>query len=104
RLRVYAGNVNPDEIFQAILADLPNQPGLHQLSISFGFPESTDSRDYAAMQSQVMAAFASAGVSVFASSGDRGVFDGAGNRQPSIPASVPHVTGVGGTSLFLDFS
>src|SRR6185295_17823831 len=55
-IRVYAADENDpvgdDELIQQVLADLPTQPTLHQLTISFGADESTSDRDYIAIEAQ----------------------------------------------------
>ena len=57
---------------ELVLADLPGQPGLHQLSISYGADEGSSDRDYIAIEAQYMAALVASGVTVFAASGDAG--------------------------------
>lgn len=108
RVRIYAANENDpvadDELIQQILADLPNHPSLHQLTISFGIEESSADRDYIAIEAQYMATLVGSGVTVFAASGDSGAVDSSGNIQTWFPASMPDVTAVGGTSLRLDAS
>ena len=106
-IRVYAASENDpvadDELIQEVLADLPTQPGLHQLTISFGTDENAVDRDYIAIEAQYMAALVSGGVTVFASSGDNGALDNAkATVQTGFPASMPDVTAVGGTTLTLD--
>ena len=105
-IRVYAADendpVSDDELIQQILADLPTQPTLHQLTISFGADESTSARDYIAIEAQYMASLVSAGVTVFAASGDTGALGNNGTVQTGYPASMPDVTAVGGTTLILD--
>jgi hypothetical protein len=106
-IRIYAGSgndpVSDDELIQQILADLPTQPALHQLTISYGLDENAADRDYIAIEAQYMAALVSQGVTVFAASGDNGALDNFKRSiQTGIPASMPDVTGVGGTTLNLD--
>ncbi len=108
-IRIYAASetdpVGDDELIQQVLADLPTHPTLHQLSISFGLDESAADRDYIAIEAQYMANLVSAGVTVFASSGDNGALDNAAlTIQTGFPASMPDVTAVGGTALTLDTS
>ncbi len=106
-IRVYAASENDpvgdDELIQQILADLPTQPTLHQLTISFSLDENAADRDYVAIEAQYMATLVSSGVTVFAASGDNGALD---NEQATVqtgfPASMPDVTAVGGTTLTLD--
>ena len=106
-IRIYAANENDpvgdDELIQQLLADLPSQPSLHQLTISYRTDEGSSDVDYIAIEAQYMATLVSQGVTVFAASGDYGVL---GNSLKSVqvgyPASMPDVTAVGGTSLTLD--
>jgi kumamolisin len=107
KVRVYATTdlafVHLDKAFQAIISDLQSQPGLRQVSMSFGggevfIPQSQRNTDAA-----YFATMAGAGVTVFASSGDSGCLDpGYTTVTVEYPASDPSVTGVGGTSLYLD--
>lgn len=106
RIRIYAADENDpvgdDELIQQVLADLPSQPGLHQFTISYGLDESVADRDYVAIEAQYMATLVSAGVTVFASSGDNGALDNeAENIEVGVPAAMPDVTAVGGTNLSL---
>jgi kumamolisin len=88
--------------------DLPSFPGMTVISTSFGNTESSDGGDLQSF-AQVTAAFAAAGITIVASSGDAG-----SNPDASIaggeylssaplgvayPASDPSVTGVGGTTI-----
>jgi len=101
-----------DEAFQKILTDLPQQPGLHQLSLSFGNGESVSPPSWLQHEAGVFASLAGAGVTVFASTGDGGSnpnlnaspvsYSSSAALQPEWPADDPNVTGVGGTSLFLN--
>ena len=105
-IRIYAADENDpvgdDELIQQVLADLPTQPTLHQLTISYGADESTSDRDYIAIEAQYMASLVSAGVTVFAASGDTGALGNNGAVQIGYPASMPDVTAVGVTTLILD--
>jgi kumamolisin len=99
-----------DEAYQQIYADLATNPNLHQLSISFGTGEVEMDRDYFLIEAQYMANLAGAGVTVFAASGDGGAqpdpstgqFNSSADLQVEYPASDPSVTGVGGTTLYLN--
>ncbi len=113
KVRVYAttdlSSVHLDQAYQAILNDLPSQPALHQVSLSYGAGETYLSTDQMETDDQYFASLAGAGVTVFVSSGDGGSIPGPnGNRDSSAaiqaesPASDPNVTAVGGTSLSLD--
>lgn len=107
RIRIYGlsrdSGSGEELALQQILADLPSQPGLHQLSISYGIGESTYSGDYLKMAAQTVAALTASGVTVFASSGDYGAYPTSKSniKEVNIPAGLPDVTGVGGTSLHL---
>ncbi|HEY2825680.1 MAG TPA: kelch repeat-containing protein, partial [Gemmatimonadales bacterium] len=107
KIRVYvAGSMNTqplDKCIEAIINDLPSQPSLHQVSMSFGTPESQNSGGELATESGYFATLAISGVNVFVSSGDSGssIPDGRGNYifGPAYAASDPNVVAVGGTSL-----
>jgi kumamolisin len=98
--------------YQQIYADLPSQSGMHLVNLSYGVAESYLVA-YAPSQlqsdSQNLAALASGGVTVFASSGDgasnpdpnSGRYNASSPASPSHPASDPSVTGVGATTLRL---
>jgi kumamolisin len=116
KVRVYATRdlipVHLDEAYQAILNDLPNQPELHQVSLSYGIGELYISTAQMETDTQYFAALAARGVTVFASSGDGGSTPGrsgnpeddSGPVQVESPANDPNVTAVGGTSLYLNSS
>jgi kumamolisin len=95
------------ECFAQILNDVPSQPSMRVVSISFGDTEGDEGAGALQTYSQVAASFAAAGVSVFAASGDAGSnpIPGGENYSPAaslavdFPASDPSVTGVGGTTL-----
>jgi hypothetical protein len=114
-VRIYGANENDpaanDEILQQVYADLPTQPGLHQLSISIGNTELEVDHDYLVIEAQYMASLASGGVSILSASGDTGAFSqgatdlgepNANVLQVTTPTSDPSVTGVGGTTLVLN--
>jgi sugar lactone lactonase YvrE len=98
-----------DDACSKIYQDAQTTPGLHEVSISFGGLESDITPNEAASLTQSFATLASAGLAVFAASGDggsnpndyTGLYDLASPRQTEYPASDPDVTGVGGTSLQL---
>jgi kumamolisin len=110
-IRVYgtsSSDMTASHALQQVLADLPSQPQMHQVSMSYGVVENELSNGQIQADSQILAAIASQGVSVFFSSGDggsrpdpaTGEYDGSA-AQPAVvyPASDPSVTGVGGTTL-----
>jgi len=112
KVRVYAttdlGFVHLDEAYQAIINDLPSQPTLHQVSLSYGLGETYESAQQMQTDAQYFASLASSGVTVFVSSGDGGSSpgqngweDNSGPVQVECPANDPNVTSVGGTSLYL---
>lgn len=113
RIRVYAsGSLEYPYLLRAldqILEDLPSQPGMRQLSMSFGMGETYmgGSRGEAAAQHQKFLKLAAAGVNVFVSTGDAGSNPdsqgrpNAGPTQVQYAASDPAVIGVGGTTLML---
>ncbi len=108
-IRVYGGAedspVSDDQILQQVLADTATNPNMHQLSISYGLDEDAVDKDYSAITAQYMAAITAVGVTVFASSGDNGALSNdASHQMVGLPASVPEVTAVGGTSLRLDLN
>ena len=95
---------NVDSAYSQIASELKagTQPALHQISMSYGANEDEYSSGGLEAEAQYFATIASYGVSIFASSGDNGAFDLDGNVSANYPASDVNVTGVGGTSLFLD--
>ncbi len=111
KVRVYASKTlsftNLDLCYQRILNDLPTQPGLRQVSLSYGLGETNASVSQMQTDSQYFSSLAAGGVTVFVSSGDGGSSPGAsghdhtGPVQVETPASDPNVIAVGGTSLFL---
>jgi kumamolisin len=113
-IRIYATidleSTHLDAAFLKIYNDLQSHPSLHQLNLSFGSNESDMSASEMQSEAQRFATLASAGVTVFASSGDggsnpssaTGYYSSRAPAQPGYPASDPSVTGVGGTSLILD--
>ncbi len=101
KVRVYGVNgldeTDLDLAYQQIYTDAANNPqlGLHVVSLSYGGSEGSSAQ--LQTDDALFAQLASAGVTVFASSGDNGSTAGAQN-----PASDPNVTGVGGTSITLN--
>jgi kumamolisin len=113
-IRIYATTdlhfTNLDQAYQRIINDLPSQPGLRQISLSYGLGELYEAPAQIATDAQYFATLAAGGVTVFVSSGDGGGSPGmsghgqTGPIQVEAPADDPHVTAVGGTSLFLNSS
>jgi kumamolisin len=111
-VRVYATKslsfVNLDKAYMRIFSDLPSQPLLHVVSLSYGLGETYVSASQVRTDAQLLANLASAGVTVFVASGDGASSPGTagkpntGPTQVETPASDASVTGVGGTSLTVD--
>ena len=112
KVRVYC-LTDITSVAEAVLADLPNNPSIHELTYSGGDTEVTSPT----ADSQYFMALAAQGVSVFAASGDAGsnispmLFNGNLQVYSSVaplavdyPASDPYVTGVGGTSEQLNYA
>ncbi len=98
--------------YHQVYNDLPSQPGLHQLNLSYGTGEARVPDSLRADDSQIFAALAAAGVTICASTGDGGSnpdpssgnYSASATLQPILPAADPSVTGVGGTTLILDIT
>jgi kumamolisin len=115
-VRVYASGslqfVDLDLALDNLIADLPTQPAIHQLSISLGLGETFlgGPQGEVATQHQKFLQLAAAGVNVFVSSGDAGSHPDNTGHNPTGPlqaeyeSSDPVVIGVGGTSLTLNNS
>src|SRR5689334_1446123 len=111
KIRIYASGtldfVNLDAALDRIIADLPSQPGMRQLSISLGLGETFMAKAEVRTQHTKFLKLAAAGVNVFISSGDAGAspdvtgHSSSGPVQAEYEASDPAVIGVGGTSLKL---
>ena len=114
KVRVYAttdlGFSHLDQAYQRIINDLPSQPTLHQVSLSYGLGETYESTTQMQTDAQYFATLAANGVTVFVSSGDGGSSpaggfeDNTGPVQVECPANDPNVTSVGGTTLHLTAS
>src|SRR5262249_44643975 len=113
KVRIYATTdlsfVHLDQAYQFILDDLPSQPALRQVSMSFELGELYEGAAQLQTDSQYFAAIAAEGVTIFVSSGDggstpgpNGYADNSGPLQVESPACDPSVTAVGGTSLYLN--
>jgi kumamolisin len=111
RIRIYATGslrfVDLDLALDRIIADLPGQPGMRQLSISLGLGETFMAKDEVDVQRSKFAKLALAGVNIFVSSGDAGSnpdvtgHNSAGPLQAEYESSDSSVIGVGGTTLSL---
>jgi len=92
-----------------IIADLPSQPGMRQMSISLGLGETFMGGPNGEVRTQHMKflRLAAAGVNIFVSSGDAGSnpdesgHGSTGPTQAEYESSDPSVIGVGGTTLTL---
>ncbi len=114
KVRVYAtkdlSSVHIDQAYARIVSDLPSQPTLHEVSLSYGLGETYTTSSQVHTDDNYFAELASAGVTVFVSSGDGGSSpDTTGQKhtgpvQVETPASDPNVTAVGGTTLEVDSS
>jgi kumamolisin len=112
KVRVYAAtdleDSDLDECYNQVYEDVTKHPdlGIHQMSMSYGEGEQSTTLGQVETDDQYFAELASAGVTIFASSGDEGSTPDAnggehGSVQVESPASDPNVTGVGGTTLVL---
>jgi kumamolisin len=112
KVRVYATTslsfANIDQAYQTILNDLPSQPALHQVSLSFGLGEAYEALSQLQTDAQYFASMAASGVTVLVASGDGGSSPGTNGWEDNTglvgvesPASDLSVTAVGGTSLYL---
>jgi len=111
KVRIYASGslsfVDLDRALDQIIADLPTQPGMRQLSISLGLGETFMAPGEVTVQRQKFLRLAAAGVNVFVSSGDAGSnpsvsgHSSTGPTQAEYESSDSNVIGVGGTTLTL---
>jgi kumamolisin len=111
-IRIYATGslsfVALDLALDRIIADLPSQPGMRQLSISLGLGETFMAPAEVATEHTKFLHLAAAGVNVFVSSGDAGSNPDSTGHSPTGPLQAEYassdssVIGVGGTSLRLN--
>jgi kumamolisin len=113
KIRIYATGslqfVDLDRGLDRIIADLPDQPGMRQLSISLGLGETYMGGPGGEVATQHMKflKLAAAGVNVFVSSGDAGSNPDESGHNPTGPTQAEYessdssVIGVGGTTLKL---
>ena len=115
RIRIYAtktlGDADLDSGYNNIINDIPTQPSLHQVSLSFGSGELESSTSTMKSDSQLFATMAATGgITVFCSSGDEGSATNSrgqahtGTIQVESPANDVNVTAVGGTTINLSGS
>jgi kumamolisin len=114
KIRIYASGslsfVDLDRALDQIIADVPTQPGMRQLSISLGLGEAYlgGPQGEVATQHQKYLQLAAAGVNVFVSTGDAGSnpdqtgHSSGGPVQAEYPSSDSAVVAVGGTTLVLN--
>jgi len=111
-IRIYATGtlsfVALDRALDRIIADLPANPGMRQLSISLGLGETFMSPGEVNTEHAKFLRLAASGVNVFVSSGDAGSnpdssgHSSGGPLQAEYESSDSAVIGVGGTSLRLN--
>ncbi|MDD2765679.1 MAG: immunoglobulin domain-containing protein [Opitutaceae bacterium] len=117
KIRVYTTGeldfVYLSQAYQQIYDDATSHPemALHQVNLSYGIRESGAPDSWKQSDAQNFAALASAGVTVFASTGDGGSnpdssggYSASAPAQPSYPASDQSITSVGATTLNLTSS
>jgi subtilase family serine protease len=113
KVRIYATTdldfPHLDQAYQRIINDLPSQPTLHQVSLSYGLGETYESATQMDTDAQYFASLAASGVTIFVSPGDGGSSPGQNGWEDSLeplqvecPANDPNVASVGGTSLNLN--
>jgi kumamolisin len=111
QIRVYVtGDLTEPKLqegYAQIYSDAVNHPeyGLHQMSMSFGGTEDSTvtASDYIT-DAEYYAFIVSAGVTIFASTGDNGSTDGGTSNHVEFPASDPNVTAAGGTTVTINGS
>ncbi len=94
-----------DAAYQQVFNDVLAHPefGMHILSLSYGGGETSSTSSQLTTDDNLLLQLATAGVTVFAATGDNGSNPGAG-LSVETPASDPNVTGVGGTSISMNAS
>src|SRR4029077_1909512 len=96
-----------NDVFSAVLDDVLGtshatapDPHIVALSASWGLCENQNSPSAITALEPILKSLLAAGVTVFASSGDSGIYDCGGTpADVDYPASSPSVVGVGGTNL-----
>jgi kumamolisin len=89
-----------DDVLQDGLAYQGGDPHIVALSTSWGACELSTGSDQINAMEPILASLASVGVTIFAASGDDGIYDQCGSdANVDYPASSPEVIGVGGTAL-----
>jgi kumamolisin len=96
KVRVYTttdlGFAHLDQAYQTIINDLPSQPTLHQVSLSYGLGELYETTTQMETDAQYFASLAGSGVSVFVSSGDGGStpgLNGYGDNSGPVQVECP---------------
>lgn len=90
-----------DDVLQDGNAYKGGDPDIVALSMSWGLCEADTGADQINAMEPVLSSLLAAGITLFASSGDDGIYDQCSNHGANVdyPASSPEVIGVGGTSL-----
>jgi kumamolisin len=89
-----------DDVLQDNFAYKGGDAHIVALSTSWGACETSTGNDQIDAMEQVLASLSSVGVTIFAASGDDGIYDQCGSdANVDYPASSPEVIGVGGTTL-----
>ncbi|HVY10050.1 MAG TPA: hypothetical protein VHB18_07895 [Mycobacteriales bacterium] len=90
-----------DDVLQDSHAYQGGDPRIAALSVSWGLCEADTGNPFIHAFEPIVSSLVAAGVTVFASSGDFGIYDGcsAATTNADYPASSPEVIGVGGTNL-----
>ncbi len=111
-IRIYLSSPNVFEALVLIGDDMPSYPGMSVVSMSYCVLESDEAPGELQGLAQVMASYASSGLTLVASSGDSGsnptTDDSFGNFSATAPLGVsypacdPSVTGVGGSTVEFD--
>ena len=105
KIRIYGtpslADSDLDSAYQQVYNDAANGSlNLHVVSLSFGGAETGETTTQLTTDDYMFAQLVSAGITVFASSGDDG--SDPDGLTPESPASDPNVTGVGGTNITLN--
>jgi kumamolisin len=100
-VQIYEAENTTSEILRVLNA-IANDDNSQQVSISWTTKEYNDDSSFLQSESAYFAQMAAQGQSVFAATGDAGAYNGDSSLSVNDPSSQPYVTGVGGTSLFLN--
>lgn len=100
QIDVYEEDADGDMIQE--MNQILNDNTANQVSISYGSDETAFSAVYESSYVGVTEQMALQGQAIFVSSGDHGAYDNTPNLTVNVYAASPYVTGVGGTSLWID--